>query len=130
MTDLTQQTTWFTHDHEWVAVQGDIATVGITQFAAESLGDVVFVELPEVGKAYKAGDEMAVVESVKAASDVYAPITGEIAEVNEALVEAPETVKEAPEAGGWFVKIKLADASELTKLMDKAAYDAFCSNEG
>lgn len=129
MTDLTQQTTWYTHDHEWVTVHGDLATIGITQFAAESLGDVVFVELPEIGKAYKAGDEMAVVESVKAASDVYAPVSGEIAEVNAALTDAPETVNEAPEAGGWFVKIKLADAGELSKLMDKAAYDAFCANE-
>ncbi|MCI4645213.1 MAG: glycine cleavage system protein GcvH [Hyphomonadaceae bacterium] len=129
MTDLTQQTTYFTEDHEWVTVHGDLATVGITRFAAESLGDVVFVELPEVGKAFKAGDEMAAVESVKAASDVYAPITGEIAEANEALVDAPETVNEAPEAGGWFVKIKLADADELSKLMDKATYDAFCANE-
>ena len=129
MTDLTQHPTYFTDDHEWVTVHGDLATVGITKFAAEALGDVVFVELPEVGKSCGAGDDMAVVESVKAASDVYAPISGEIAEVNEALTDAPETVNEAPEAGGWFVKMKVADAGELAKLMDKAAYDAFCANE-
>lgn len=129
MTDLTQHPTYFTDDHEWVTVHGDLATVGITKFAAEALGDVVFVELPEVGKSCGAGDDMAVVESVKAASDVYAPISGEIAEVNEALTDAPETVNEAPESDGWFVKMKVADAGELAKLMDKAAYDAFCANE-
>ena len=99
----------FTKDHEWVELDGDIATIGITAYAAEQLGDVVFVELPEVGKAVKAGEALAVVESVKAASDVYAPITGEVIEANAALADAPETVNAAPEAGGWFVKIKLAD---------------------
>lgn len=123
-------TTKFTKDHEWVTVDGDTATVGITTFAAEALGDVVFVELPAIGAAFKQGDDMAVVESVKAASDVYAPISGEITEVNSALEDAPETVNEGPEAGGWFCKLKVADAGELDSLMDKAAYDAHCAAEG
>jgi glycine cleavage system H protein len=122
-------TTKYTKDHEWVTVDGDIATVGITQFAAEALGDVVFVELPEVGATFSHGADMAVVESVKAASDVYAPVSGEITEVNDALGDAPETVNEGPEAGGWFCRMKLADAGELDALMDRAAYDAFCAAE-
>src|SRR3954469_9526948 len=96
----------FTKDHEWVEVAGDIATVGITAYAAEQLGDVVFVETPDVGKAVKAGDAFAVVESVKAASDVYAPISGEVTEANPALAEAPDTVNAAPEGAGWFAKLK------------------------
>ncbi len=119
----------YTRDHEWVAVEGDIATVGITGFAAEQLGDVVFVELPEVGASFTKGDDMAVVESVKAASDVYAPISGEVVEVNSVLTETPETVNEAPEADGWFCRLKLSEAGELAGLMDRAAYDAFCANE-
>ena len=115
----------FTKDHEWVDVQGEVAVVGITAYAAEQLGDVVYVELPEVGKTLKAGDNLAVVESVKAASDVYAPVSGEVIEANAALGDAPETVGESPEAGGWFAKIKLADKAEADKLMDKAAYEAF-----
>lgn len=125
----TQDPTYFTRDHEWVTVHGDVATVGITVFAAEALGDVVFVELPETGKSFKQGADMAVVESVKAASDVYAPISGDVVEVNEALTDAPETVNEAPEVGGWFCKMTVANADELTALMDKAAYDAFCASE-
>ena len=115
----------FTKDHEWVQVQGDTAIVGITAYAAEQLGDVVFVELPEVGKTLKAGDNLAVVESVKAASDVYAPVSGEVIEVNAALGDGPETVGEAPESAGWFAKIKLADPAEADRLMDKAAYESF-----
>ena len=115
----------FTKDHEWVQVQGDLAVVGITAYAAEQLGDVVYVELPQVGKTLKAGDNLAVVESVKAASDVYAPVSGEVVEANTALGDAPEQVGESPEAGGWFAKIKLADAGEADRLMDKAAYEAF-----
>ncbi len=115
----------FTKDHEWVLVDGDIATVGITAYAAEQLGDVVFVETPEVGKSVAKGDNMAVVESVKAASDVYAPVSGEVIESNAELSSAPETVNAVPEAGGWFAKIKLSDPSEVDELMDKAAYDEF-----
>ena len=116
----------YTEDHEWVKIDGDTATVGITKYAAEQLGDVVFVELPEVGASFDKGGDMAVVESVKAASDVYAPVSGEVVEANDALTEAPETVNEAPEAGGWFAKLKLSDASELDGLMDEAAYKEFC----
>lgn len=116
----------FTEDHEWISVAGDIATVGITKHAAEQLGDVVFVEVPEVGSSFGAGDDMAVVESVKAASDVYAPVGGEVTEANEALAEAPETVNEDPEGAGWFAKLKISDASELDKLMDADGYAKFC----
>ncbi|OYW95443.1 MAG: glycine cleavage system protein H, partial [Caulobacterales bacterium 32-67-6] len=92
----------FTKDHEWVSLDGDVATIGITAYAAEQLGDVVFVETPEVGKSVTAGEGLAVVESVKAASDVYAPLSGEVLEANAALAEAPETVNQAPESDGWF----------------------------
>lgn len=115
----------FTEDHEWVSVDGDIATVGITAHAAEQLGDVVFVELPDVGKSFGQKDEMAVVESVKAASDVYAPISGEIVEINNDIVDEPAKVNEDPDGAAWFVKIKLSDAAELDKLMDEAAYKEF-----
>lgn len=117
--------TKFTEDHEWIKLDGDIATVGITDYAAGALGDVVFVELPELGAEFGKGDDMCVVESVKAASEVYAPVGGEILEVNGALEDAPETVNEAPMEGGWFVKMKLADAGELDGLMDEEAYKAF-----
>jgi glycine cleavage system H protein len=117
----------FTKDHEWVAVEGDIATVGITAYAAEQLGDVVFVEVPEVGKTVKQGDGLAVVESVKAASDVYAPVSGEVVEANAALGDAPETVNAVPEAGGWFARLKLSNPSEVEALMDRDAYEAFLS---
>jgi len=116
----------YTEDHEWVKVDGDTATVGITGYAAEQLGDVVFVELPEVGANYDKGADMAVVESVKAASDVYAPVSGEVVEANEKLADTPETVNEAPEGDGWFARIKLSDKSELDALMDEAAYKEFC----
>ena len=115
----------FTKDHEWVSLDGDIATVGITQHAAEALGDVVFVETPEAGKSVSQGDSFAVVESVKAASDVYAPVSGEVVEGNAALATAPETVNADPQGDGWFAKIKVSDASQLDALMDQAAYDAF-----
>ncbi len=115
--------TRYTKDHEWIRVEGDIATVGITAYAAEQLGDVVFVELPETGKSFKAGDEMAVVESVKAASEVYAPVSGEVVEVNGALEGEPQKVNEAPDTDGWFVKLKLSDTSQLDGLMDEAAYN-------
>src|SRR3954454_11763018 len=115
----------FTKDHEWVEVDCDTATVGITAYAAEQLGDVVFVETPDVGKTVKAGDGFAVVESVKAASDVYAPISGEVIEANGALADAPDTVNAAPEAGGWFAKVKVANPSEVDALMDRPAYEAY-----
>ena len=115
----------FTQDHEWVSVEGDVATVGITAYAADQLGDVVFVEVPEVGKTVGKGDPLAVVESVKAASDVYAPVSGEVVEANAALADAPETVNAEPERGGWFAKLKLKDAAEVEDLMDRAAYEAF-----
>ena len=115
----------FTKDHEWVELSGDVATIGITAYAAEQLGDVVFVETPEVGKTVKAGDGFAVVESVKAASDVYAPVSGEVVEANGALSDAPETVNAAPEAAGWFAKVRVADPAEVEALMDRPAYEAY-----
>ena len=115
----------FTKDHEWIELNGDVATVGITAYAAEQLGDVVYVELPGVGRALKTGEGMAVVESVKAASDVYAPIDGEVTAVNEALGSNPETVNQAPEADGWFAKVKVANTAAIEALMDRAAYEAF-----
>jgi glycine cleavage system H protein len=115
----------FTKDHEWVELDGDIATVGVTAYAAEQLGDVVFVETPEVGRTVKAGDAFAVVESVKAASDVYAPISGEVVEANGAVADTPETVNASPEAAGWFAKLRVANPAELDQLMDRAAYEAF-----
>ena len=115
----------YTDQHEWIRLEGDEATVGITKFAAESLGDVVFVELPASGKVVKAGGEAAVVESVKAASDIYAPAGGTVTSVNSALEKEPSKVNEDPEGAGWFFKMTLSDKSELAKLMDAAAYAKF-----
>lgn len=115
----------YSKEHEWVLVDGDTATVGISPYAQEQLGDVVFVELPEIGKKLDKGKEMAVVESVKAASEVYAPIGGEVIAVNNALTDAPATVNEDALGKGWFAKIKLANKSELDGLMDEAAYKAY-----
>ena len=115
----------YSKDHEWVKVDGDTATVGITHYAQEQLGDVVFVELPEVGKKVEQGKEMATVESVKAASEVYAPISGEVIEVNSALTDAPATVNEEAQGKGWFAKLKIADKGQLAALMDEAAYKKF-----
>ncbi|MEJ8473501.1 glycine cleavage system protein GcvH [Roseibium algae] len=115
-------TTYFSKDHEWIAVEGDIATVGITAYAQEQLGDVVYVELPDVGKTLAQGDEAAVVESVKAASEVYAPLDGEVVEANVVLADEPAKVNEDPEGAAWFVKIKLSNADQLSELMDEAAY--------
>ena len=118
----------FSKDHEWIRVEGDTATVGITDHAQGQLGDVVFVELPEIGRKVKAGEACAVVESVKAASDVYAPISGEVTGGNDALSNTPSMVNEDAQGKGWFFKLKLADPKELDKLMDKSAYDAFCKS--
>lgn len=119
----------FTKDHEWVSLDGDVATVGITKHAADALGDVVFVETPDVGKSVTKGDSFAVVESVKAASDVYAPVSGEVVEANGELSSAPETVNADAEGTGWFARIKVSDASQLDGLMDRAAYDAFLATQ-
>lgn len=118
----------YTQDHEWIDVAGGEATVGITDYAQGQLGDVVFVDLPDAGRAVTKGGEAAVVESVKAASDVYAPVSGTVTESNPALPEDPSLVNSAPEAEGWFFKLTLSDASELDGLMDKAAYDAFVAS--
>ena len=115
----------FRKDHEWVKVDGDPATVGITVYAQEQLGDVVFVDLPAMGKKVEKGKEMAVVESVKAASEVYAPLTGEVVEVNAALSDAPAMVNEDAMGKGWFAKLKIANKGELGELMDEAAYKKY-----
>jgi glycine cleavage system H protein len=117
--------TRYSRDHEWIRLEGDIATVGITDYAQEQLGDVVYVELPEVGKSLAKGAEAAVVESVKAASEVFAPVAGEVVEVNAALGDEPGMVNQSPEDAGWFLKLKLADKSEADALMDAEAYKAF-----
>lgn len=117
-------TTRYTNDHEYIRIENDLGIVGITDYAQEQLGDIVFVELPEVGKVLKKGDEAAVIESVKAASEVYTPVSGEIVEINEALTDAPDRVNEEAETGGWLYKIKPSDLSELEALMDEAAYKA------
>ena len=115
----------YSKKHEWVSVDGDVATVGITKHATEQLGDIVFAEIPDVGKALTSGGEAAVVESVKAASDVYTPVSGEIVEGNPAIVEDPSLVNKDPEGNGWFFKIKITSPDELTALMSKADYDKF-----
>jgi glycine cleavage system H protein len=115
----------FTKEHEWVELDGDVARVGITAYAAEALGDVVFVEVPEAGRTVKKGDSFAVVESVKAASDVYAPVSGTVLEGNTELPNSPDVVNAAPEGAGWIATLKLADPSELDSLMDRGAYEAF-----
>jgi len=116
--------TFFSKDHEWVRIDGDIVTIGITDHAQEQLGDVVFVELPEIGAALGKGDQAGVVESVKAASEIYAPIAGEVVEVNQALVDDPALVNRGAEGEGWFFKLR-APAADAEGLMDKAAYDAY-----
>ena len=115
-------TTRYSKEHEWVKLDGDVATIGITSYAAEQLGDVVYVEVPEAGKKVAKGDGAAVVESVKAASDVYSPVSGEVVESNAALADAPQTVNEAAESAGWFMKIRVSDPSELDGLLDEEAY--------
>jgi glycine cleavage system H protein len=120
--------TLFTKDHEYIIVDGDAGLVGVTEFAQGQLGDVVFVELPEIGVARKKGEQTAVVESVKAASEVYAPVAGEIIAVNDELADNPALVNEDPHGKGWFFKIRIADAGELSGLLDKAAYDALIAS--
>jgi glycine cleavage system H protein len=115
----------YTKDHEYVRIEGDVVIVGISDYAQSQLGDVVFVELPKAGKALKKGDEAAVVESVKAASEVYAPVSGEVAEVNTGLEAQPGAINEDPEGKGWFMKVKLANPSELDGLMSEADYKAY-----
>ncbi len=119
----------YSDQHEWIRVDGDIGTVGISDFAQAQLGDVVFVELPEVGKVIGQGEEAAVVESVKAASEIYSPVGGEVIEINEALVAQPGTVNEAAEGEGWFFKLKLADLAELEDLMDNDDYASYAKQE-
>jgi glycine cleavage system H protein len=122
-------TVYYTREHEWVRVEGDEATVGITDFAQGQLGDVVFVEVPEAGRAVSKGGEAAVVESVKAASDVYAPVSGTIVTGNQALVDQPDLVNTDPEGEGWFFRLTLSDNHELSELMDAGQYKAFCDSQ-
>jgi len=119
---------YFTEEHEWIDVEGDSATVGITDFAQEQLGDIVFVELPQVGSQVAKGKDAAVVESVKAASDVYAPITGEVTEINGALEDDPALVNSSPEDEGWFFRVTVADKDELEGLMNETAYKDFAQS--
>jgi len=119
----------YTKEHEWISVDGDVATIGITNHAQEQLGDVVFVELPAIGKAVTKGGDAAVVESVKAASEVYAPVSGEVVAVNKDLEGDPALVNREAEGAAWFMKVKLKDKAELADLMDKAAYDKFVAEE-
>jgi glycine cleavage system H protein len=119
---------YYTKEHEWVRVDGDTAIVGITDFAQGQLGDVVFVEVPEAGREVKQGGEAAVVESVKAASDVYAPIGGEVIEGNQAVVDEPSLVNSDPEGEGWFFKLRIADTNEINDLMNGEQYKAYCDS--
>lgn len=121
-------TTKYTEDHEWITVDGDVATVGITVHAQDALGDVVFVDLPEVGKAFAQKDVAGVVESVKAAADVYMPVSGTVTEVNEALRADPSLANSDPLASGWFFKVQLSDPAQVDALLDKTAYDAFAAS--
>lgn len=118
-------TKYYTEEHEWISVAGKVATLGITDYAQAQLGDVVFVEVPAVGRKVKKGEETAVVESVKAASEVYSPVTGTVVETNDPLANSPITVNEDPEGAGWFCRIEISDPAELEVLMDEAAYKAF-----
>ncbi len=120
----------FTKDHEWIRVEGEVGTVGITDYAQQQLGDVVFVELPDVGMQLAKGKEAAVVESVKAASEIYSPVDGEVIEVNEPLSNEPSTVNSDPMNGAWFLKIKISDEGQLGELMDEAAYKSFVEGLG
>jgi glycine cleavage system H protein len=120
----------YSQEHEWISVEGDTGTIGITQYAQEQLGDVVFVDVPKAGRKVAKGESCAVVESVKAASDIYAPVSGEVTEVNAALADSPGDVNAEPMGKGWFFKLKLSDKSELDSLMDQAPYEAFVKTLG
>ena len=119
----------YSKEHEWASVDGDVATIGITSYAQDALGDVVYVELPEVGDTFDAHDEFGTVESVKAVSELYTPVSGEVIETNESLEDAPEQVNDDPHGDGWIIKMRMSDASELESLMNAAAYAEFISNE-
>jgi glycine cleavage system H protein len=118
---------YFTKEHEWIEVEGDIGTVGISDYAQSQLGDITFVEMPAIGAVFKSGDAVAVVDSVKAASDVYVPVAGSVTETNAALEDQPELVNTDPDTGGWLFRIKLANLDELSSLMDETAYKAYIS---
>ena len=120
----------YSQEHEWISVEGDLGTIGITPYAQEQLGDVVFVELPQAGRKVAKGEACAVVESVKAASDIYAPVSGEVTEANPALADTPGDVNAEPMGKGWFFRLKLSNKSELDGLMDEAAYAAFVKSLG
>jgi glycine cleavage system H protein len=120
----------YSQEHEWISVEGDLGTIGITSYAQEQLGDVVFVELPQAGRKVAKGEACAVVESVKAASDIYAPVSGEVTEANPALADMPGDVNAEPMGKGWFFRLKLSNRSELDGLMDEAAYAAFVKSLG
>jgi glycine cleavage system H protein len=119
----------FTRDHEWIRLDGDVAVIGITDYAQTQLGDVVYVELPEIGRRIEKGKEAAIVESVKAASEVYAPVSGEVTEVNDAIAADPAKVNADPLGEGWFIKLRLADLEELDGLLDEAAYQRFVDEQ-
>ena len=119
----------YTKDHEWVRVEGDVGTVGVTDHAQQQLGDVVFVELPQIGRKVEQGGEAAVVESVKAASEVFAPVSGEVIEVNDAVADEPARVNSGAETDGWFFKLRLSNPAELDELMDEAAYKAYVEGQ-
>lgn len=120
--------TWFTRNHEWIRLEDRLGTVGVTDYAQQQLGDIVFVELPAVGTVFKAGDNIAIVESVKAASDLYSPVEGEVAEVNTALTEEPALVNDAPEGNGWLFKIKVHHPENLQELFNLEAYQDYLRN--
>lgn len=120
----------YTEEHEWIRLDGDVATIGITNYAQEQLGDVVFVEVPQVGRTVSKGESVAVVESVKAASDIFAPVSGEVVEANAALADSPGDVNAEPMGKGWFFKIRIADKAQIDGLMDEAAYDSFVKSLG
>ncbi len=118
----------YTEDHEWVELDGDVGTIGISNYAQEQLGDIVFVELPDVGTEVNQGDQIAVVESVKAASEIYAPVAGTVTEVNEALTDAPETINDDADNDGWLVKLEVSDPSEMDSLMSEKAYKTYVAD--